>query len=717
MNKFLLSIFLAAHSIVAINASGPSVWSVNSKADVLRGDARGVSIDANGTISLAPKLTEVYRTGQPYIWSSVIDAAGNIYLGTGSEGRVFKVGPNGAGALLADFAELNVTALAIGRGGELFAATSPDGKVYRIDAGGKADVYFDPKEKYIWSLAMMIDGSLAVGTGEGGKIYRVRSANAAPEASMLFDTSDTHIIALAADNDGNLYAGTDSNGLVMRFGADGRPFALLDSPLREIRQLAIGPDGSVYALALGESASSATPTAAPSPSATPENRTVMADGPSPVAPQTPQKSRYDLANAKSAVYRILPDGGNDIIWSSPTVTGFSIYANQTGNGVLLGTSDKGRIYSIGSDAREALVLQSDANQISTIKSFGQNLFATSSNQGMLFRFGPETIAEATYESAVLDAKAAAAWGRIWWRSTGNVQIQTRSGNTEQADETWSPWAAVTGSQSGQVASPKARYFQWRAVLRNTAGNASLSEVSVAFLPRNIAPEVLSITVLPTNIGLVANPPVQIDPNIELSGLEPAAFGVAASQVAPRRVYLRGARSVQWTAEDRNGDKLVYDVYYKEAADAAYKPLASNISETFYTIDGQSLADGTYTIRIIAKDSPDNPAGQAASGERTSEPFEIDNTQPTVTAGQPQITGETARIPFSASHKSSYLNRAEYSVNGGEWQTVYSDDGISDSPEERYTVEIPFRTSGEYTVTLRVFDAAGNVGNARAVVRR
>ena len=94
----------------------------------------------------------------------------------------------------------------------------------------------------IWSLAVMADGSLAVGTGSGGKIYKVNSANAAPESSLLFDTSETHIISLATDKQGNLYAGTDSNGLVMRFGPDGKPFGLLDSPLREIHGLAVGPE-------------------------------------------------------------------------------------------------------------------------------------------------------------------------------------------------------------------------------------------------------------------------------------------------------------------------------------------------------------------------------------------------------------------------------------------------------------------------------------------
>ncbi len=718
MKKLFISLLLTSILSMSALASEPSIWSVNTRTDVLKGDARNVSIDSSGAIGLAPKLTEVYKTGQPYIWSSAVDSSGNVYLGTGGDGKIFKVTATGTGSLFADLTEMNVTAVAFAQNGDLFAATSPDGKVYRIDAAGKSSMYFDAKEKYIWSLAVMNDGSLAVGTGESGKIYRVRTANAAPESSLLFDTSDTHIITLAVDKAGNLYAGTDSNGLVLKFGPDGKPFALLDSPLREIHELAIGPDGSVYVLALGDSASAVTPAAAPAPSATPESKTVSANR-SPSTPEPPQKSRYDLTGAKSAVYRILPDGGTDVLWASATVAGFSIYAHQTGNGVMLGTSDKGRIYSIHNDGRETLALQTEASQISTIKSQGSNLYATSSNQGTLYRIGSDTVAEGTYESAVLDAKSVASWGRIWWRSTGNVQIQTRSGNTERPEETWSAWNAVTGQAgSGQIASPNAKFLQWRAVLKSAGGGPTLNEVSVSFLPRNIAPEILSIQVLPTNLGLLPNPPIQIDPNIELSGLDPQMFGVPNASIPPRRVFQRAARAFQWTAEDRNGDKLVHDVYYKEVGETTYKLLRENIAENFFTIDGQSLADGRYTVKIVAKDSPANPSGQVLMGEKVSGPFDIDNSQPIIAAaGVPQINGDNSRVIFTASDKSSYLNRAEFSINGGEWQAVFAEDGISDSPDERYAIEFSVKTPGEYVVTLRVFDANGNAGNARIVVRR
>ncbi len=709
MNKLFYVIFFSFFCVISSQASEPQIWTIDTRGEVLRGEANGVSIDENGAISLAPKLTEIFKTEQPYVWSSATDANGNIFLGTGSDGRIFRVSANGAGKLFADLNELNVSALAIGKDNSLYAGTSPDGKVYRVDANGAASVFFDPQEKYIWSLAVAGDGSLLVGTGENGKIFRVKSANAAPAASLFYDTSETHIIALAIDKQGNIYAGTDGGGLVLRFGADGKPFGLLDSSLREIHALAIGADNSIYALALSDAAATAK---------TPLSTETTTTEPTPTAtPEAPPKSRYDLTATKSAVYRIYADGGNDIIWNSPTVTGFSIFPNPNGNGVFVGTSDKGRIYSVGNDGRETLVLQSNENQISTLFGSGKNIFATSSNQGKLYRFGAETVAEGIYESPILNAKADSSWGRIWWRSSGGTVLQTRSGNTEKPNETWSDWSRnYANPKDAQVASPKAKFLQWRAILKSAA---TLNEVSVAYLARNIAPEILSIQTLPTNVGLAANPPIQIDPNIENSGLDPTVFGLPPmANAPPRKIYQRGAHVLQWTAEDRNGDKMEYAVYYKEIGASEFKLLRDNLRETFFTIDGLAFADGRYIFKIAASDAPSNPASQALSGERISEPTDIDNTAPTVSAvGSAQIVGSKARVVFEASDAASYLQNAEFSLNGGEWQTVYADDGISDGQRERYTLDVPLSGAGEFSITLRVFDASGNAGNARVSVRK
>src|SRR2546421_4642633 len=262
----LVSITLCV-CLVAIGGQ-PTVSEITSRTELLKGEARGVSITDNGMITLAPRLDQVFNTDQPYVWSTAIDAAGNVYLGTGHDGKLFKVTSDGKGALLYKAAELDVTALAVAKDGAIFAATSPDGKVYRVTSDGKADVYFDPGDKYIWSLAVLPDGSLAVGTGDKGKLYRVRAAGAKPESSLLINTNQTHVMSLAVTKQGELIAGTEPRGLVLGISSDGTAFALYDATLREIHALAAAPDGSVYALALSEAASgsrSATPGAAAPP--------------------------------------------------------------------------------------------------------------------------------------------------------------------------------------------------------------------------------------------------------------------------------------------------------------------------------------------------------------------------------------------------------------------------------------------------------------------
>ena len=239
VSAFIMLLFLFGSGFSANTFAGePVVWEINSRAELLKGEARGVSVTDNGILTLAPNLSQLFNTDQAYVWSAAIDPAGNVYLGTGHDGKLFRVNSDGKGSLLYKASELDVTALAIARDGAVFAATSPDGRVYRVTADGKAEVYFDPADKYIWSLAILGDGSLAVGTGDNGKLYRVRAAGAKPEGSLLINTNQTHVMSLAVAKQGDLIAGTDPGCLVLRISPEGKAFGLYDAPLREIHALA-----------------------------------------------------------------------------------------------------------------------------------------------------------------------------------------------------------------------------------------------------------------------------------------------------------------------------------------------------------------------------------------------------------------------------------------------------------------------------------------------
>ena len=724
ISSLILALFFTVH------AGQPVVWETSSRSELLKGDARGVSITDTGVLTLAPKLTEVFNTQQTYIWSSAVDSQGNVFLGTGHDGRIYRVSADGKGTLLYDAAELDVTALAVGRDGALYAGTSPDGKVYRITTDGQAEVYFDPADKYIWALALLQDGSLAVGTGDSGKLYRVRSAGAKPESSLLVNTTQTHVISLAVTAQGDLIAGTDSGGLVLRISPDGKTFALFDTQLREIHALAPAADGSIYALALSDAAATARPqappAAAPQPteSSTPGTSvtvTAIDESGAPLQNPPATRSRTDVTSARSAVFRILPDGASDVVWSSTTVTAFAIAPSLQPGNVLIGTADKGRIYSVSNDGRDTLLLQSSEGQISSFLVKNNQVYTASSNQGKLFRFGSEVVSDGSYESPVRDAKLTASWGRVWWRGGGDVELQTRSGNGERPDGTWSEWSAPYKNPEGnQITSPRARFIQWRATLRSLAlkpPQSWMEDVSLAYLPRNVAPEVLSITALPIGVGLQQVAQVTIDPNVESSGLDPSLFGPVA-QVPPRRFYQRGARSFQWQAEDRNGDTLEYSIYYRALNDNTFRLLKDKLRDNFYTIDGATLADGRYVIKIVASDGPDNPAGQKLTGERQSEPVDIDNTPPVVrVVNQPQVTPVGISLVFAVDDATGKIKRSDASIDGSPWNPIFPDDGIADSGHETYSVDFAMLAPGEHTISLRAFDTSGNVGTLSVTVRR
>lgn len=728
-----LTCFLLALCVSAL-AGGPVFWEISKQEDVLKGDARGVSIAENGNISLAPAFTMVYDTKEAYIWSSAADSAGNIYLGTGHEGRVFKVESNGTGRMIYDSAELDVHALTTDPQGNLYAGTSPDGKIYKITPAGQTSVFYDPPDKYIWSLLFDASTStLFAGTGDKGVIYKIDSMG---KASVLVDTNENNVVALATDRNRNLIAGTDPSGLVLRISADGKAFAMFDSPMQEIHSLTVTEDGSIYALGVNAQAASQRPVTVGVSSTTSISSegviTLSNDDQGIVTTEGGSSSSFSRSRsradgAKSAVFRILPDGGNEAYWSSNDSTGFALAA-QSGH-VFVGTNNKGRIYSVAPNRAQTLLIQSPEDQTSTMIAAGNNIYATSSNLGRLYRIGRDSVTEGTYISSVRDTKFAGQWGVVNWRGAGNVEIQTRTGNTETPDSTWSEWSGSYRNASGdQITSPRARFIQWRATLRNSGSSARgtngegrnqsgsrLQSVVVAYLPRNQAPEIASLTVLPSGVAL-QEVPLAVDPSIAASGLDPQVFGVIAS-VPPRRYYQKGARTLTWQASDANGDSMIYKLFYRTLESNQWQLLAENLTQEYFTIDANRLADGTYFFKVEANDSPGNPAGASLTQEDVTDAVEVDNTAPAIKASEPSTTGQTVEVVLDVTDSTSRVVKGEYSVDGGQWQLIFPADGIADSAKESFRVKVNLDKPGTHVIAFRCADSSGNVSTIKTQITR
>ena len=264
---------------------------------------------------------------------------------------------------------------------------------------------------------------------------------------------------------------------------------------------------------------------------------------------------------------------------------------------------------------------------------------------------------------------------------------------------------------GSVASPRARFIQWKATFR--AGEDSspvLSSVTVPYLQQNFRPVVRSLTVLPSGVALQK---VQTANN----GAPPPANGSAPVRVIPPRRSLRkGAQSLQWTATDRNNDGLVYSIHYKAENEESWKLLVADVEDPFYTIDSDTLPDGMYVFRVEVSDVGSNPAEMTLSGQRETPPFAIDNTPPVVTVRDEGILTGRASIHVDVEDQTSTLKRAEISIDAGVWRPVFSMDGIIDSKSEAFEFQSVQLEAGEHIIAFRVYDQNENVGMGKTIVR-
>jgi len=332
-------------------------------------------------------------------------------------------------------------------------------------------------------------------------------------------------------------------------------------------------------------------------------------------------------------------------------------------------------------------------------------------------------------SEVRDAEAVAAWGRLRWEGAApagaEVRLETRSGNTSTPDTTWTRWTEVAAEAPvGAIRSESARFLQIRLTLVGRDGaTPEIEALSAAYLQRNLRPRVTSVTVHPP--GQVFQKPISVSGEPEILGLEPDASERRraerpATPIAPvtafsRKFQQKGLQTFAWTAEDPNGDALIYDVQYRALGDTRWRSLRGGLTEPVLAWDTTAVPDGRYLVRVTASDAPDNPVSLALTSHDDSTSFQVDNAPPTLAASLVD-GGGSDRIRATARDAGSPIRRLEISVDAGHWQEVYPTDGINDSREEVYEFPIPAGGGiGPHVVVLRVSDRLGNVASGRVDV--
>ena len=722
-------------AVCSLSAS-PGFWQAATQADFLRGDVDQLSVDEHGRLTLGPELARIHDTGVPFVWTALAAADGAMFLGTGNDGKVIRVDRTGKGTVFYDSSEMEVHALAAAPAGAIYVGTSPDGRIYKVDARGPATTFFDPDDKYIWSLAVDRAGNVFAATGDKGIVYKISPEG---KGEKFFATKAMHAVSMAFDANNQLLVGTGSPGRVFRVDSAGKGFLMLDTTYQEVHAVRVDPKGVIYAAAQsnrssGGGGSDDRNDAAPPPPVAPTIPNVSTEITSFAVVDAQASGQSTSTSSGSAgrgptgaVYRVQADGLWDEVWAPKDDAPYDVAIEPDG-ALLVATGAKGKIFRLsGEPVRAVLVTRVPAQQATLIARANDRTYVVTANPGLLMAMSPSRAARGTYESDVKDARFVSTWGVIGWRASvpagSKVEVFSRSGNTKTPDEAWSDWAGPYANADGSpITSPKARYLQWRAVLSGSSVSPVLTSVSAAFLPRNIRPQVTSITVHPP--GVVFQKPFSSG-ETEIAGLEDdgpdrrnGTTGAANSGGSPalgRRTYQKGLQTFVWKADDENGDELTHDVFYRREGETSWRLLKGNLRDTLLVWDTSSVPNGTYVVKVVASDSKSNPAETALAGDMESSSFEIDNVAPAVNIGTIRRDGASFVITAEVRDGDSAVSRVEYSLDAQRWQPAFPRDGILDARQESFEIRLDADSIGR-TLVLRATDALGNVGSGQAVVR-
>jgi len=516
-----------------------------------------------------------------------------------------------------------------------------------------------------------------------------------------------------------------------------------------VTALTAANDGSIYVAAIGDKqrAATSTPTAI---IATSQGTTTITNTASSMSPQGSVPFLNFPPSISSSIYKLPPEGAPEEIWSSRDDVVYALGLNADGR-LLAGTGNTGSLLVIDGRGVYAQLAKSGAAQITGItRNPAGKMFLCTANPGKVFSVGPEFEAEGTFESQSFDAKLFSQWGRLeWWGPAASstpigkpapkvdskeprLEFFVRSGNTEDPGKEWSKWFGPYSKSGTQVEAPAARFFQWKAIIHDGRAGDGIDWVSEAYQPRNVAPVIDGIAV--QDPGVRAQAPQVLSgqtTNVNLrqpqapnpSGVVITTTSSTKFEQQPQGAQQKGYQSVLWTAHDDNDDELHYAVYFRGENEHEWRLLKDNLDQRFYSWDTTSMADGAYYLKIAATDAPSNPPASTLKTERESERFEVDNTPPTIEKlqGTPagmnadRSLGVTYDFEFTAVDNSTSVERAQYSVDGGDWVLLAPVNGISDSRTQQYSFTVRGLASGEHTIAVRAYDKFENVGSGKITI--
>jgi len=367
--------------------------------------------------------------------------------------------------------------------GNIYLGTGPEGKIYVLDPSGKvAQLVYDSPDKNILSIVAGQDGFVYAGSDTRGLVYKINPRN--KTATVLYDSDEPEISALlfaggAPSEIGNLFAAATSAKVVQterKFAADqelaGRP-----EPKEEGDKEQAESEGGLK-LKIANTKKE------------PAKKSASRSGP---------VARGSKPGSASYIYRITKQGYVTEVFNEPAV--LLCLAEQEGR-ILVGTGNEAKLFAVDPDAEQQTIIYEDeqAAQITAVQTVGSDVYVGTANPARLVQLSADYAAEGTYISDLIDAGQPARWGKLQIDADiprgCKVMVASRSGNVKDVnDPTFSDWTEqVEIIEPIQLRCPLGRFCQYKLTLVTEDGSKTplIREVAVASTVPNLAPKIESV---------------------------------------------------------------------------------------------------------------------------------------------------------------------------------------------------------------------------------
>jgi hypothetical protein len=657
-------------------AVGTRTFELDSLEALSGGDLAGVSVGSDGVVRAGWTLGNVPLPPDGGT-TATCDATlpdGSVLVGTGpaSGGKVVRIA-NDRATIFADLKETAVSSLAVDKKGNVIAATTSN-KLYRL-AQGKAEVFATlPDVESVLAIAFDPTGTnLYAATGSQGRVLRI---DAAGTPSLYFKTDDPFVVSLAVADDGVVYAGTSGKGLLYRIVGPGRASVLYDFPGEDVHAVAIGPNRNVFAI-VNETTGSTSSESSESSSSRHNVGGRTAPGPSSSARSKPGKGSLWRFDAQLRPERLMHHDEFHYV---------SLAVDDRG-AAYVGTGAEGRVYTVNDAHVVSLVADTDERQIGAIGITPRARFVIGSDPAVFHRVLAVGGPDAVWTSKPLDAGLRAHFGHLTWTGAGQLEVSTRTGDTQTPDATWSAWSNPIAN-GGATSNPSGRFVQLRARFRDAS--STISNLTLAFLTENLRAVVTDLAAHPKG------PAHETKEGIVQSGGEP-----------PKH---ESVLHVTWKVDNPDSDELRYRVAFRREGSASWIEATRSdevLTKAEFDWDTAALPEGKYRLRVDATDDISNPPDSATHHALEMAPVIVDNTPPVFKA----LAVQARRLRGEVVDGLGPIARVEAAIDGRlEWRPLQAADGIFDTADELLDVDLTPMLApgpGSHIVAVRAYDGAGN----------